>query len=358
MPVRFQTDGGSDSKRVQHSGFTLIEVLVVILIIALLIGLLLPAVQAARESARRTLCVNNLKQLALAVNAYHDMNNVFPRGRTFIIEPGYSNKSYPCTSIITDRSFHVAILPYIEQLNLYYSINASLSIFERQNNSVFSAAIGTFACPSDPDAGQPRPGYSTTDLIYRSFDPSQPMRITATSYAGVCDSTNTTPFPLPDCTIPRNKIANSNGCITDTFVSIAMVTDGTSNTIAIAEKSVSTLRPLPPDGAGEPGPFEYKGWWFSGDAGDTLVTTFYPPNAFRIYSENLSPSWTNSASSLHPGGVNVSMVDGSVRFIRESVQSWRPATNGIVDLTQLPPPGIWQALGNRNGGESINDDSY
>ena len=296
--------------------------------------------------------------MTLACGNYHDVHQFLPKGRSYIIEPGYSNTSYPCTSIIIDRSFQIAILPYIEQSNIYHSINTSRSIFERQNQSVFSTVINTFACPSDPDAGQPRPGYSIADAIYRSFNPSEPMRLSATSYAGVRGSSIFSPFPLPDCTVPRNRIADSNGSITDIHVSIAMVTDGTSNTMAIAEKSVSTLRPLPTSQSGKPSPFEFKGWWFSGDTGDTLVSTFYPPNAYSIYPKSSVEAWTVSASSLHPGGVNVSMVDGSVRFVKDTVQSWHAGIEGFIDLSRLQNPGIWQALGTRNGGEAISSDSY
>lgn len=357
MPVRFRDQSGSKTNRYPRSAFTLIETLVAISIVALLIGLLLPALQSARESARRATCINNLKQMTLAVSAYHDINNSFPRGRTFVVEPGYHNPSYPCTAMLRDRSFHIAILPHLELAPLYDSINSAVSIFERSNHSVYSTVVSVFACPSDVDAGQPRPGFSTADGLYRS-DPNHPMRITATSYAGVRGSNTSTPFPLPDCTIPLDRLADSNGCITDVLVSIAMVTDGTSNTIAIAEKSVSSLRPLPSFRPEEPSPFEFTGWWFSGDAGDTLVTTFYPPNAYQSYSKAAKQSWLESASSLHPGGVNVSMADGSVRFIKGTVQSWRLATDGIVDLNPLPQSGIWQALGTRNGGEAFSNDSF
>ncbi|MBC7968410.1 MAG: DUF1559 domain-containing protein, partial [Fuerstia sp.] len=150
----------------RRRGFTLIELLVVIAIIAILIALLLPAVQQAREAARRTQCKNNLKQLALAIHNYHDTHKVYPFGK---------GASYPGAPVYARWSQHAMLLPYIEQANLYQSINFSAPpetpgmggvlafmpayVSPTGINSVASrAVIPGFFCPSDLGVSDPWQG--------------------------------------------------------------------------------------------------------------------------------------------------------------------------------------------------------
>jgi prepilin-type N-terminal cleavage/methylation domain-containing protein len=121
-------------------GFTLIELLVVIAIIAVLIGLLLPAVQSARESARRTQCTNNLKQLALALANYEDTNGCFP--------PGFCGQAY--AGDFEDAAGHlVPLTQFLEQSGIYNAMNFNLPMYCSENTTVRAASISTLWCPSD-----------------------------------------------------------------------------------------------------------------------------------------------------------------------------------------------------------------
>ena len=137
-------------------GFTLIELLVVIAIIAVLIALLLPAVQAAREAARRTQCVNNFKQMGLALHNYHDVQGNFPIGRMGI---GYS---YPNSTIDNRRTWYFSVLPYVEQVQTFNSINFLASFYYPENTTIIRLSFNVFQCPSqqpsiqEPDTPYPR----------------------------------------------------------------------------------------------------------------------------------------------------------------------------------------------------------
>src|SRR5205085_70006 len=133
----------------RRRGFTLIELLVVIAIIAVLIALLLPAVQAAREAARRSQCVNNLKQIGLALHNYHTVNDTFPMGASLgLYQIGqYLGKQ--------NLSSHVALLPQVEQTALYNAVNFSFGADEAGtlcgvvNRTVINTQVKSFLCPSD-----------------------------------------------------------------------------------------------------------------------------------------------------------------------------------------------------------------
>jgi prepilin-type processing-associated H-X9-DG protein len=113
---------------------------------------------------------------------------------------------------------------------------------------------------------------------------------------------------------------------------------------------------------------EWRGWYITGNWADTLITTLYPPNACGKVAGASMTAWTNSASSMHPGGLNVLMGDGSVWFVRDSIQTWPFNTvtgypagasqNGQGAWMNLPPSGVWQALSTSNGGEVIGFDAY
>ena len=338
-------------------GFTSIELLVVIAIIALLIGLLLPAVQAAREAARKARCASNLKQIGVAIHGYHDSHGALPMGRTYIHDPLDPVATPFCRSLITDRSFLVAILPYAEQSSLFNSLNQSLTIYARANRTALSASVGIYACPDDPDSGEPRLGYCLAAHIDGDVMVGTTMPLTSTSYAAVRGSSVTAAFPNPgsNCSIPPDRATEANGCITDVSpVSFSSIVDGLSTTAIASEKAVATLRPFQVLNIGRPNFYEQSGWWFAGDTGNTLITTYYPPNACKSRPIALTESWLWSASSLHPGGVHVLMADGSARFVKESIGSWALGSLGQV----VGPPGVWQALGTRNGGEVIGADAY
>jgi len=351
--------------RNKWSGFTLIELLVSISIISLLVALLLPAVQSAREAARRAQCANNLRQFALALQAYHDAFGSLPPGRIKSYDPRYAGPKPPCTSSIVDKSLEVFSLGFMEQTTVYNAINQSLAIIGAENSTIHSVAVSTLACPSDPLSGWARdlnPGALT------KYGVPDPARMVFTSYAGMIGSLPVLAQPLPSttCVVPRPLFAQCNGVFNDLApIRLASVTDGLSNTIFMAEKATTILQEL---NALNPQYAAQHGWYITGNLGDTLITSLYPPNACDKVALAAMTAWTNSASSMHPGGLNVLMGDGSVRFIKDSIQSWpsdpitgNPAgasQNGQGAWVNLPPSGVWQALSTRAGGELVSSDSF
>jgi prepilin-type N-terminal cleavage/methylation domain-containing protein/prepilin-type processing-associated H-X9-DG protein len=348
-----------------RTGFSIIELLVVIAIISVLIALLMPAVQSAREAARRAQCANNLKQFGLALQNYHDALGCLPPGRIKSYDPRYAGAKPPCTSPIVDKSLEIFVLGFMEQTTVFNAINQSLAIIAGENSTIHSIAISIFACPSDPMSGWARnlnPGELT------QYGVADPALMVFTSYAGTIGSLPVLaqPMPINNCVVPGPLIAQCNGVFNDLSpYGLASVSDGLSNTIFMAEKATTILQestPLNPQYAAQ------HGWYITGNWGDTLVTALYPPNACDKLALGTMTAWTNSASSMHPGGLNVLLGDGSVRFIKDSIQSWPfdPITGTPTGASQsgqgpwinLPPSGVWQALSTRAGGEVVGSDAY
>ena len=345
--------------------FALIEVLVSISIISLVIALILPAVQSARESARRAQCSNNLRQFGLALQNYHDAFSSLPPGRIKSYDPRYAGPRPPCTSSIVDKSLEVLALQFLEQTTVYNAINQDLAIIGGENSTVHRIAVSTFACPSDPMAGWPRnlnPGALT------QYGVPDPAFMVFTSYAGMIGSLPVLAQPLPSnhCIVPSSVFVQCNGVFNDVSpIRLASVSDGLSNTIFMTEKATAILQEL---NALNPKYAAQHGWYVTGNWGDTLITALYPPNACDKVAGGSMTAWTNSASSMHPGGLNVLMGDGSVRFLEDTIQTWpfntisgNPAgasQNGQGAWVNLPPSGVWQALATRNGGEAVGSDGY
>lgn len=337
--------------RFKTRGFTLIELLVVIAIIAVLISLLLPAVQSAREAARRIQCTNNLKQIGLALMSYESSTGALPPS---LCMRGKAN------SVLWNGgwSIHGRILPLMEQSNAFNAINFDVEYEVPQNTTVLSLKISGYVCPSEIN-----------------------------------------PMPRVEDGIPFG-VTNYGFCMGDWFVwssfggpenrsafgpnrsrRLSAFTDGLSNTVLSAE--VKTYRPLRMDCGGLaninnpnaiPAPnadpltvapeytggscdYEVEGHteWFDGGVYQSGFTTSWPPNKKvrdPATGEGLDligqrekkggPTFAaiNSAS-YHPGGINTLMGDGSVRFIKDSV-------NGMT----------WRGLGTVSGGEVISADSY
>jgi prepilin-type N-terminal cleavage/methylation domain-containing protein/prepilin-type processing-associated H-X9-DG protein len=363
-------------------GFTLIELLVVIAIIAVLIALLLPAVQAAREAARRIQCVNNLKQLALACHNYHDGNNVFPRGTYYM---------YPlsCNRWKQGPSFLLAIYPFIEQGNLANAYNYSLHDYQAANSTVQGTGVAAFWCPSDGLVNVPIVTNTPRNYLgsCSGVSGTQPGNWTIyhTSYGGNAGVLPQYPIgpqtPVNVGTGDPNYssiVGSANGVIFfGSNVGISGVTDGTSNTFLLAERNFAKMTP-----ANQPVWF----YWFSGAYSDTMWSTVWPVNAWKlgglatITGDNAvgggGDVTTESTGSNHPGGANFAMCDGTVRFIKDTINSWPIATSTTgypIGVTYTVPTttglgawtvaagtqqGVYQALSTRNGGEVISSDQY
>ena len=329
-------------------GFTLIELLVVIAIIAVLIALLLPAVQAAREAARRAQCVNNLKQLALAANNYESSNTCLP--------PGQLPSSRDCDLAVREgTSVFVRIAPYIEGNANYNIYNFAFSAYAGANITVAGIGVSALWCPSDPLVTTTAP-YDPTSYTCTT---TGSWRQQFTSYAG---NQGTWGLRLQASnTNLSGRIASMNGTVFGySSVSFAAITDGTSNTLLFGEHGHGLLSV-----ANQP---TYQ-WWNSGYYTDTMFEAYYPPNMQKKNNVGLSSgSYSMNASSFHPGGVNFAFVDGSVRFIKETIQSWpfnganstsatySSANGGLYTITGTV--GVYQALATRAGGEVLSADSY
>jgi prepilin-type N-terminal cleavage/methylation domain-containing protein/prepilin-type processing-associated H-X9-DG protein len=323
----------------RRPGFTLIELLVVIAIIAVLIALLLPAVQAAREAARRAQCVNNLKQIGLAIHNYHGSNNAFPLDRVYNVPAGVNDAFSP----------HAQMLGFLEQGVVFNAINFHLYWSDPSQATATATTITSFLCPSDPHTyafptGLAGNNYranegSTLSFGYGNSDPS-----------GVNASQ-----PAPNGVFFANMV-----------ITIAMITDGTSNTAAFSEhltgdfnQAISTpedtfepgtypstpLQAIQQCNAIDPTNLQFQGYSNVGAPwiyGYHSTTSYYHSSQPGTRSCMFPPlRIMTTADSKHPAGVNVLMSDGSVRFVKNSI--------GLV---------TWQALGTRNGGEVLSSDSY
>ena len=342
--------------RTRH-GLTLIESLVVVAVIGVLAALLVPAVQAGREAARRISCGNNLRQIGLALHAYHGVHECLPPGRIKSYDPRYSGTNPPCTSTTIDKSYLVMLLPFIEQRSLYDSMNHSLHVASRENRTSHTVGVGCFACPSDPDSGTAR-RIDLTDMLRGGMaDPGERLLGVFTSYPGCYGSVPVQADATPEngCRVPPRVAGQVDGSFTDLPpVRFAHFADGLGATFLVAERATTTLRDW--------GDIirDRSGWYFTGNWCDTLVAGSYPPNAWRRFDL----PFPSGASSMHPGGLNVLMGDGSVRFVRDGIDSWpigddgdplgaRRESDGY--WSGLPRAGVWQAHWSRAGGDATAD---
>ena len=348
-----------DRRSSRPRAFTLIELLVVIAIIAVLIALLLPAVQAAREAARRAQCVNNLKQLALAAHNYESTNGSFP--------PGNYTSTKDSTGTVQDGlSCLVRLAPFVEGQSSFNTANTSWSHQSSANATVASIGTSVLWCPSDPLISQGQALQAT----YNMPTPNT-LRQCFTSYAGVqgiwglAVRTSNTNY--------AQRLASINGVVyANSTTTIASITDGTSNTLLFGEKLHSRM--------GVNVAPEYH-WWGSGYYTDTMLETIFPVNGQLKYKSFYTPGASATSSgaeetfamisgSQHPGGANFAFCDGSVKFLKDSIDSMPVSALGygpgmtydstnrvyVLDPTTFRP-GVFQKLATRAFGEVISSDA-
>ncbi len=359
-----------------RKAFTLIELLVVIAIIGVLIALLLPAVQAAREAARRAQCTNNLKQLGLGMLNYESANGAFPPSGCYRFGGGqflYGNQFSPSARI----------LPFLEQTSLYNAANYYWEYSSPANITIMQTRVSSLNCPSEVN-------------VIEATDPGGDGTYWPTNYAW-CMGDWYIWGGIPGSS---NSWANQTRSMFSINLSrrIAQVVDGTSNTIFASEakaycpqlrhcannsRSPSGMTPMSfpkttqagvaliQSNAGGCSQQIVGHWrWIDGGVYYGGFTTALPPNTHAgVLASSVSPSknpaglptggmldfdWLSTdendggptfgaitARSYHSGGVNTLFVDGSVHFIKDSINNY-----------------MWQALGSVNGGEVVSANSY
>ncbi|MDO4559076.1 MAG: DUF1559 domain-containing protein [Planctomycetia bacterium] len=360
-------------------GFTLVELLVVIAIIGVLVALLLPAVQAARESARRSQCASNMRQIGLALHQYHDSHEMFPPLRT-----GTANETAWGL-----YSFQVALLPYIEQRALYNGIVDSDWASKDAGNLYYyqycwdredywgNKRIPSLSCPSDGAAKEPSWYYNHQTASYMGS-------------LGDClrntDETDTN---------TRGFFPGGSGYTGVKCNSFSSIVDGTSNTVALAETcvakqayDVNTKTGIAIETSLIPsvcqlhgmndqnrniiyGETTYytRGWSFvDGRSRAITFQTILPPNSVSCSEDELPKNpghgyGMTTTTSYHADGVNVCLVDASVRFISDSIHCGDPDWDVTEGSKFFPtndnepvgasPFGVWGAMGTVNGGETL-----
>lgn len=305
--------------RIRRMGFTLVELLVVIAIIGILVGLLLPAVQAAREAARRMSCSNNVKQLSLAMHTYHDALRKLPYGSYNIRAAWPANGS----------NWRVALFPYIEQGNVYNKLQ-----FSQTSHFMAGGAAGADAYKENEVLiNLIIPGYRCPSSAFQPFDiapvSNNDGRALNVNYVGIAGAAR--PVPGSDPNIGTVDCGHGWSCDNGILVpneqhNLADILDGTSNTILISEQSGLVNRVNRSS--------NYYGGWFGsrhpnrvsgGNCGDLWQTgttcVRFAPNSNIVQTGATEAMYRNNTviNSMHTGGVQVGVADGSVQFISDSI---------------------------------------
>ncbi|MCI0462811.1 MAG: DUF1559 domain-containing protein [Gemmataceae bacterium] len=313
-------------RRRARRGFTLLEVFVVIGIIAMLIGLLLPAVQKVRESASRLQCQNNLLQIGLALNAHHSSHKHFPAGYVSTVAKDDTDKG-------PGWGWASHLLPFLEQGSVARQIRFDLDIADPANTPAREHVLQVFLCPSDG-------GFGSTPLSVQDEAGNPLCDVAFANYVGMFGFSEPGRVPgkgeglfLRNHRIRRDEI-----------------TDGTSTTMAVAERSSNISKPTWTGAVtgGVVRPAER----FIADPGDpadppvrheraTVLVLGHTGTVAEAHVPNNSSGHMADIHSQHVEGANVLFADGSVRLIRSTIQ-----------------PAVWVALGTRAHGEAINAEDF
>jgi prepilin-type N-terminal cleavage/methylation domain-containing protein/prepilin-type processing-associated H-X9-DG protein len=347
-------------RRTRHPGFTLVELLVVIAIIGILVALLLPAVQAAREAARRCQCSNNLKQVGLGLHNYEAVHKVFPPSANFV-------SANPEVETVHYANWIILILPYIEQQPLYTQFNLNVPITDPIHRDARGKRIATLLCPSDP--------YNSEGNTFHSAAEGDNWARGNYGANGALGAFSTTWWAAAGPNAPRWNSSWHRGVMgANVSVGINVITDGTSNTILAAEVR-----------AGLTGD-DRRGVWALGGPGSSSLWLHgsddcLRPNDCNASSDNIMgcelltaavgeatllrecmgccngcASSQGQARGKHPGGVQVCLADGSVRFVSDYIET----TQGLWDLDPAVLNEanfkVWQRL-NASGDNQVIDGS-
>jgi prepilin-type N-terminal cleavage/methylation domain-containing protein/prepilin-type processing-associated H-X9-DG protein len=320
-------------------GFTLIELLVVMSIIGVLVALLLPGVQAAREAARRVQCTNDLKQMGLALQNYHNALGAFPM--RYAARNGFVDGA---TDTAPGWGWGSMILAQLEQGPIFNSINFVLPVEAHQNSTVICSIITHYLCPSDPLPGGPFPVTDAGGITLAMMGP--------TSYTACVGN------DAADSTTGLSNDGLGNGVMfRNSGVRLAGVTDGSSQTIVVGERAWSissgpwagvvtnaVIRRGPANPCPTTGALYY--------AAATLVQAHC-----NVLNTDTDPDGgLDDYSSRHPGGANFVFADGSVHFLKSVLRYLRTRPDGSTIYS--PASLVLQALGTRSGGEVISADAY
>lgn len=291
-------------------GITLIELLVVIFVLGLLAALLLPAVQSSRESARRIQCLSNLRQIGLAVSSY-----------------ATDHGSFPPSGTVDEASYLVRLLPYVEQSDLYSQFNFSVPIGDQVPLAIKRPAV--YGCPTDPAVASYRfrSNYFGNCGWYErvSSDPDLP-RVAVGPIPYITSSLATSPAHVSDGLSSTVAIAE---CLPGFGNDIRRAVWQETPSLPIFDRGVTTMGAECLAATTATFLFPRGMMWTPGGFGITMYDHVLPPNTRHC-------AWVVNSGSMHSGGINAALCDGSARFFSSSVDAI-----------------VWRSLGTRAGGETV-----